>query len=38
MINADDAKKLQIAVKKCESIFNILNKHIQILNVREEFR
>ena len=37
-VNADNTKKLQVAVKKCESILNILNKHIQILNIRKEFR
>ena len=38
MINTDDAKKLQVAVKKCENIFDVLNECIQILNVRKEFR
>ena len=38
MINANNVKKLQVAVKKCESILDILNECIQILNVRKKFR
>ena len=37
-VNADNAKKLQIAVKKCENILSILNRHIQALNARKESR
>src|SRR5436190_9162579 len=37
-ININDAKKLQVAVKKYKNILDILNKYIQILNVRKKFR
>ena len=38
IINTNNAKKLQVIVKKCENILNILNKHIQTFNVRKKFR
>ena len=38
VINTDNIRKLQIAVTECENILDILNKHIQTLNMKKEFR
>ena len=38
IVNTNNIKKLQVTVKKYESIFDIFNECIQTFNVRKEFR